>query len=420
MKRIIVIIIGIAISLSLSGCVLSDVKSLFFPDSSSKDKEITEKEKIIKAEIAIERESQKPKIGFTTSGHENYENAIFVDTEDLLSYSSELSQYSSSYFYDLLTDDERLVYRAMEYAMEHSYSHIVVDERVCATSDDLVKILDYLSMDSPFVEQNLAYTTYSFNYNFPIETEYSTVYIPLSGFSIDVRNFNEDFYEKKLLAKDKATEIIKAIPNNLTESEKALYLFNYVSENVEYFDYGDDIIHTYLYDGLVNQKTQCDGFTNSLSLLYNLSGIQCFEKVSPPGQDEEAGHTWNCAYIDGNWYNYDATSKPDDVYTNYYCGFSDDLIDITPHYQELMPECSKGLYLNYSGHFESESANGVYESFYEGIKANGTYCLLTFDTFDYDKCYPLLERLVNEINRTITSCYTDGTNKTVFLIELTD
>ena len=271
MKRVIAIMIGIAISFSLSGCALSAVKSLFFPGKSPNEKEITEKEKLIEAEISIEKESQRPKIGFTNSGHESYEDALFVDTEELLSYSSELSQYRSSYFYDFLSDNEKLVYRAMEYAMEKSYSHIVVDERICENSNDLVKILDYLSMDSPFVEQNLSYTTYTFNYNFPIKTEYSTVYIPLSGCSIDVRNFNEDFYEKKLLAKDKATEITETIPNNLSESEKALYLFNYISENVEYFDYGDDIIHTYLYDGLVENKTQCDGFTNSLSAVSNVS-----------------------------------------------------------------------------------------------------------------------------------------------------
>ncbi len=409
MKKIFAFILAATVCLSLSGCMLPGLSSLLSLGLSSQ-----------KAEI-INIETQIMRIGFANAGDDDYTDTLFVDTNELAVYESDLSQYSTSYFHEMLSDDEKLIYQAMEYALDNCYEQVIVDERLCSDANELIKILSFLSMDSPFVEQNLNYSLFTLSFTFPVENDNSTVQIPFSGYSIEIANFADDLHEKKLLSIDKAAEIIKTIPENLPIDEKALYLYLYITNNVEYVDYGDDRLHTYLYDALFLKETQCDGFSNALSLLYNLSGIPCIEKVSQPAEEGKAGHTWNCAYIDGNWYNFDSTIDPDDFRgVGCYFAFSDDLVDITPDYQDLMPVCNSGLYMNSSGHFHSESDIGVYETLYNGIKENGTYCLVTFDTFDYDKCSPLLKKLVNEACVSITTSYYEGTNKTVFLIECTD
>ncbi len=409
MKKILALLIVMCLCISLSGCMLSGLGSLASLSLYAK-----------KAEIA-EKESEIPRIGFAKAGDEDYTDTLFIDTSVLNSYVSDLSRYRASYFYDQLSDNEKLIYSAMEYALDSSYEQVIVDERLCSDENTLTKVLDFLSMDSPFVEQNLNYSLYTLTFSFDAECDYSDVYIPFSGYSIEIANFNNDFYEKKIQALEKAKEINNAIPDSFSNEEIALYIYSYITTNVSYVDYGDDQLHTYLYDALVLKETQCDGFSNALSLLYNMNGITCIEKVSQPIEAGAAGHTWNCAKLDESWYNFDGTVDPEDYEgLSCYFAFSDDLVDVVPSYQEQMPLCEKGLYMDSSGHFQSESSEGVYEAFYSGIKNNGTYCLTTFDTFDYDKCSPLLKKLVNEVKVSITTSYHEGTNKTVFLIECTD
>lgn len=408
MKKILAAVSAICICISLSGCMLPGIGTLVSLGLSAKYAEITEKE------------SQVLRIGFAKTG-DDYADTLFIDTSTLSSYVSELSQYRTSYFLDKLSDKEKTIYHAMEYALDNSWEQIIVDERFLSESSELSKILDFLSMDSPFVEQNLNYSLYDISFSFPLEVEDTEIFVPFSGYSIDVANFSYDLHEKRLLSIDKAKEILNGTPQGLSVAETASYLYSYVTENVEYNDYGDDQLHNYLYDALFINETQCDGFANALSLLYNMAGIPCIEKVSQPVKEGEAGHTWNCAYIDGCWYNFDATIDPEAIKTmNCYYAFSDDLVDIVPDYQELMPSCTMGLYMNSSGHFQSEASDGVYETFLNGIKENGTYCLVTFDTFDYNNCKPLLEKLVDEAYISITTSYYEGTNKTVFLIECTE
>lgn len=406
MKKLFALIITVCLCFSLSGCMLPGLESIISHGLSSKNAEIIEKEK------------QILRIGFENAGDNDYTDTTFIDEDVLYSYVSDLFQYRASYFFDQLSYNEKLIYHAMEYALDNSYEQVIVDKRLCSDTNELIKILDFLSMDSPFVEQNLNYSLYTISFTFPVESDGTKVFIPFSGYSIDVANFAADLHEKRLLTIDKASEIIDSIPKNLTIDEKALYLYSYITSNIDYVDYGDDQLHTYLYDALFLKETQCDGFSNALSMLFNLSGIPCIEKVSQPVAEGEAGHTWNCAYINGSWYNFDATIDPDDFQSiGCYFGFSDDLVDVIPDYQEHMPLCSKGLYINSSGHFQSESSEGVYETICESIKNNGAYCLLTFDTFDYDEIEPLLNDIVNEVKTSITTCYYVGTYKTVFFIE---
>lgn len=404
MKKLIAVLSIIALSVSLCGCELI---SEFAIGISS---EISEK---------IEIETAVVRVGFADSGDEDYTDTLFVDTCDLACYASEFSSYSSSYFLNLLTEDEKIIYHAMEYAFDNCYEQIIIDERICPNTENLDRILLYLSMDSPLVEQNLKYSLYSLSFSFPLDSENLNIYIPFNGYSIEIANFCDELYEKKLIAIDKAKEILATVPANFSITQTAEYLYEYIAQNIVYEGYNDDELHPYLHDALVLNRSHCDGTSNALSLLYNLSGIPCFEKISPP-YEESAGHTWNCAMLDDTWYNFDATIDPDDFQSvGCYFAFSDDLVDIIPNYQDLMPQCNNGLYMNSSGHFQSESSEGVYEAFYSTIIENGTYCLVTFDSFDYDKCSPILKNLVNEANVSITTSYYSGTNKTVFLIECT-
>lgn len=106
-----------------------------------------------------------------------------------------------------------------------------------------------------------------------------------------------------------ARRIVEEMPENLSEYDRALYLYQYLTENVRY-DY-DDYYKSdwYLcYDALVEGKTVCAGYTEALYYLYNLAGVECLTQEGIiAGEGPEAWHIWNVARVDGSWYLFDST-----------------------------------------------------------------------------------------------------------------
>ena len=63
---------------------------------------------------------------------------------------------------------------------------------------------------------------------------------------------------------------------------------------------------SYFYDAVCTGKSLCDGYSNMLSILFHLIGVECCEAM---GQDNDgqSGHTWVVAKLDGEFYNFDPT-----------------------------------------------------------------------------------------------------------------
>lgn len=277
------------------------------------------------------------------------EEADPFDYTTIKDYKSEFAPYNSYVLYDTLNDAEQLVYRFLEYALDHSYTTIFIDERLLADITLPVKdILDFLCMDSPFVEQNYNYvrseTSYTFSY---AEGKYS---FDVPGTKLEVNFFSEDKLEKKKEALEAAKQLLQSAPQDATDLETARWIYHYLTENVTYHASEQKNAEThYLYDALLNKQTQCDGFANTFSLLCQLSGIPCFEKIYSPDTEGVAGHTWNCFLADDVWYNADCAlseglaEEQRSYGLDFRFAFSDQRQEYAPIYSPRLPACSTDL-----------------------------------------------------------------------------
>lgn len=297
--------------------------------------------------LAEPTEPAEPYIGFTAE--ETIEDMAQLekpDMEQLKNYQSQYRQYNSYIYYEGLNDDEKLIYHAYEYALDHSYPYFWVDQRLLqGLTWDTFDILWFLALDTPLVEQNLSQSNHDYTVThsvFQVETAsetYTRIY---------VENFTAGRLIRKLQAIGEAEQIVAQMPEGLTDWEKAEYYFDYLGENVSYEEYIEG--EEYLYDALCLKKTNCDGYANAFSLLCSFSGPKCFEKLSDP-EDGTDGHTWNAVLLDGSWINVDATGACEDVTSEcenrsqerIYFGFPDALQSDLPLYQELVPACTEEI-----------------------------------------------------------------------------
>ncbi len=254
--------------------------------------------------LAKERERAYHFVGFSPAGDGEF--TLTADARALGTDSLLLASYNSRTYYNALCDADQQVYRAFETALENGWEEVYLDDTLISSCRHTpTEILVLLALDSPFLEQNIhTIEGHRFSRYVP-KGEIAPFGMMVSGIRVDVDNFSPARLAKKKEALTKAKEIAAALTGK-TDREKADAVYRYLVEHVSYegertFDRSD-----YLYDALCRGETNCDGFTNSFSLLSSLLGLKSFEK-SYYVEEGAIGHTWNCVQIENVWYNVDAT-----------------------------------------------------------------------------------------------------------------
>lgn len=261
-------------------------------------------------------------------------------TDELKYYTSEYTKYNSYIHFQNLNENERLVYKAIEYALYNSYRHIVFDASLLKDSElTVINVLDMVAADTPLLEQNIWRTCEEVELAVDLESGEQITY---KGTLLSCDNFVFTVFGKKKDAIKLAEGIIEEMPKGLSELETAKYLYKYLGKST-YYDRGESGIQYYLYDALSGTSTHCDGFANAYSLLCNMAGLQCYEKLwDPVGED---GHTWNAVKIKNAWYNVDVAvvaDEKDQESTAFFWsgfGFKDSAYRATHKYQEFAPTC---------------------------------------------------------------------------------
>lgn len=158
---------------------------------------------------------------------------------------------------------------------------------------------------------------------------------------------------KEMAVKKKVKEIIdELISPDMSEIEKELVLYEYVSNNSVYNENFENADSWSAYGVLINGVGVCTGFADTMKVLLNEAGIDCMTVGSTT-----TNHVWNIVKIDGIYYQLDATAG-NEVTPNYYywLNFSDE--DITapdPHDRKTTlhnnmnnrssyPECNDNRY----------------------------------------------------------------------------
>ena len=106
----------------------------------------------------------------------------------------------------------------------------------------------------------------------------------------------------------RAEQIVRDIPEDATDYEKVKYVYDWVTENIEYkigeTEKKEKESHTVV-GGLINQEAVCDGISYSMQyLLYKLD-VLSYQVDGDTGFSPD--HGWLIIRIDGDWYWCDPT-----------------------------------------------------------------------------------------------------------------
>lgn len=270
---------------------------------------------------------------FVVFSRSTYPREIYVPISELLEYESQLPYCNGTWFRDQLSGEDLIIYNSFLYALENRFIHFSL--YVEDSDKDFSYIREMVSLDSPFLEQN--YSHYEYIWKQPIN------YIG-KQISVSMEQFTDSRWEMKMEAFAKCRYIVWSIPEECqTQQQKMEYLYDYVCDHVEYVEYESMADESYFYDAVCKGQTLCDGYSNMLSILFRMIGVECCE-VMGFNEEGESGHTWVVAKLDGEYYNFDPTFEDTDELDGdqrKYFGFSDDLVSCkTMEHDEKRPKCT--------------------------------------------------------------------------------
>ncbi len=359
-----------------------------------------------------------PHFGF--SNGDVLETTTILTAEELFAESLEYDDYRVSLFYDQLSDNEQKIYRAYEYALEHAYTNVLIDTSLVEDADHLYTILEYLSLDTPLLEQNLRYEMGTFTTYYPVQIyDFYATDACFEGYYLTIHNFESSLWGKKQDALRKAEEILASLSlsEDMSAVEKAECIYRYIGDTVAYEDYDeakeseDDLaVFPYLYDALILGKTHCDGYANALSLLLNMAGIPCAEKQYTKEETDETGHTWAYANLGDVWTNIDGTYVewiPDrdcsmDAGPGF--GFSDIFQQESPDYAAFYSNTAQDLVMAPDAHLSSPAGDAfVTEAVNAYAEHNYEWAYILVDTYDEDALDEQMQRIANSLYTRI--CY---------------
>ena len=143
--------------------------------------------------------------------------------------------------------------------------------------------------------------------------------IPLGNVQIDLM-VSEPFRDKPLESMMQemcgaADQILAEAPADGSDYDKALFVHDYLVEHVTYntkaMGSGFSVSHT-AYGAIVKHSAVCSGYAAAYAYLLDRLGVNCLcfdgSTYNDDGTiDDDGGHTWNCAELDGKWYWVDVT-----------------------------------------------------------------------------------------------------------------
>lgn len=274
--------------------------------------------------------------GYVVFNKEENGQGNYIPAGQIDSYKSQYADCMGSWYYQQLNSQERRIYNAYLYAMEHCFKGFSL--YLPEEDPEVGHIRAMVALDSPFLEQNVREKSEIYKTWKP--TQHGTrVYFHAEWFA-------KEHWDLKMQALEACKKIVQEIPQKYdTQEEKMLYLYHYVCDQITYAAYEDAPGQDYLYDAACEGRTNCDGYSNMLLLLYRLTGVEACEIMGGDEKDsKKEGHTWVAAKLGDQFYHFDATYE--DTGTEFvedrtiYFGVSDEMVSSKIiDYEDIRPQC---------------------------------------------------------------------------------
>lgn len=140
------------------------------------------------------------------------------------------------------------------------------------------------------------------NCTYVARNENTTVYLQFTMEGDELESNKEAFDQK-------VDEIVANAPQDATQLELEKYAHDYIVENCEYNSNAADDEEiagntSDAYGAIIEGSAICEGYARAFSLLCRELGIDC---TCVAGVGDKENHMWNCAKLDGEWYQVDVT-----------------------------------------------------------------------------------------------------------------
>lgn len=245
-------------------------------------------------------------IAFQLTDGEGNISILNVPWKDVLAWWNEQETLPRTHYFEQFAPDAlQSLYPVLDYAMANSYSCFCVPSTDFTPSDVAVgrNCLQWMYR----INGNIISAESCGSFDFGDGKTLQYILITLRGMN---GQGSRSEYQESIA---RAREIVAGIPKGSGDFEKILYLYNWLTENVVYYDVDDPYSYynddwNLLYDTLVKNSTVCAGYAEALYVMCNLADVECFIVMgSLYGGQGWGDHAWNVAKIDGEYYQFDST-----------------------------------------------------------------------------------------------------------------
>lgn len=279
---------------------------------------------------------------------------------------NELSIAMNTYYYNLLTNDQKKIYSSIANGVKNFQNEFVVRDYIAGDKDEFANevniAIEAFTNDHPEVfylkSQYSSYIISSFNGN------YGYIKLNYTEESLDIIN------EKIKRMSERIDNYISDL-DGLSDFEKEIIIHDRLSYDVEYSKLEDLPRAYHTAEGtLLENVGVCDSFTKALQLIYNKAGI---DSIIVLGTLDNSPHAWNLVKIEDDWYHVDLTSSHSmydetGIVNHAYFNLDDETMKkfCTMDNEELLPDAyeSKYNYYEYNNLIIKEDEN-IYDKLSE-------------------------------------------------------
>lgn len=322
-----------------------------------------------------------------------------------------MNQY---YQYSGLSGSEKKIYNAIYEGIKQCETYINLSSYSC-TKDILDKVYHAVTGDNP----QFFYLTNLYAYSGSGSKVDKLILLYMDGTKSDglengtvKANANRNTISQQIASfNNKINDILKLIPNNVSEIQKEKIIYEYLQDNIVYDYKAADLIysdsanasHAFdVYGAACEKKAVCEGYAELFQFLCYCVGMNATQ-VS--GTANGGPHMWNAVCIDSNWYMLDVTW--DDGGTNgmhYYTYFNlttNDMVSMnhTPDTTNLrVPSCTSkehAFYKDFALYVENlEAAPSNYKKVLDYVASQQEKVLCIYSEAGSDKMQDYLSKQI--------------------------
>ncbi len=225
------------------------------------------------------------------------------------------------YYYDRLPICEKEAYSCIYNALTARHAKVAMPDNLEET--DLARLFRYVYYDHPDV--------------FWYDDTYFEMYEDRVYFVCEAKMSDAEIEEKTKMCQDYLSVVKKKVPEEASEYEISLGLYEYIINDLSYDHQNADQT---MVSAVERHMAVCAGYSRLYQYLMQNYGIEC--TIITGLTDKGEAHMWNTSYLDGSYYYTDITTGEANSNSNEICY---DFLNVSKREIEMVSNFEKGQIL---------------------------------------------------------------------------